>query len=195
MPARKPTSLVDRDRHQAAADREARASAESALTPKTALTDKPPAALTGRKVALATWARTVKLYGEIDGTIVTAFDEGILTDYCLLVEQLTELDVLRSDSLKSAEMIRRSLVTLTSKSKKKDAKTLLAEQLAIGEKLEAILDMIVKLDARIDRKRSLIHTVRQSLYLTPRSRAGVSPAERKEEIKSEMDKLLDEVIE
>lgn len=175
------------------ADRAARERAESAVTPKTALTATPPAELTGHPRAIAVWRHTLKLYGETEARIVTAFDQGILIDYCKAVEELVELDELRAGSLESHTLMVKSLKALTAKLKKKDAKTVLAEQMAITEKLEMIMAQIIKLDGRIDRKRALIHTLRQSLYLTPRSRAGVAPAEREEEIRDEMSKLLDEI--
>ena len=40
---------------------------------------------------------------------------------------------------------------------------------------------VVQLDSRADRKRDLLLKLRQSLYLTPRSRAGVAPKDKKEE--------------
>lgn len=191
MPARKPNGL--NTRHDLPADRAARERAESAVTPKTALTATPPAELTGHPRAIAVWRHTLKLYGETEARIVTAFDQGILIDYCKAVEELVELDELRAGSLESHTLMVKSLKALTAKLKKKDAKTVLAEQMAITEKLEMIMAQIIKLDGRIDRKRALIHTLRQSLYLTPRSRAGVAPAEREEEIRDEMSKLLDEI--
>lgn len=191
MPARKPATLINSA--DTKANKAARASAEAALTPRTALSIKPPASLNGHKEAVAVWKYTLKLYGETQGTIVTGFDLGIMTDYCLMVEQLVELETLRRQSFDSCALVRKSLNAITAKIKAKDAKQILAEQLAVNEKLESILDLIIKLDARIDRKRSLIHTLRQSLYLTPRSRAGVAPTEREEEEKDEMTKLLEEV--
>lgn len=52
-------------------------------------------------------------------------------------------------------------------------------------------DAIVKLDARVDQKRKLLFSLRQSLYLTPRSRAGAvnTPAEEPEKEDS-LDGLL-----
>jgi hypothetical protein len=40
---------------------------------------------------------------------------------------------------------------------------------------------VVKVDGRVDRKRALLLQLRQSLYLTPRSRAGVMPKSKSEE--------------
>lgn len=163
------------------------------MTPRTALTARPPADLKGHPRATAVWKRTLTLYGETEAKIVTGFDQGILVDYCLLVEQLIELDELRRQSLDSHGIMLKSLKTLIAKLKRSDPKTALAEQMAIAEKLDMVLGQIIKIDGRTERKRVVIHTLRQSLYLTPRSRAGVAPAEREEEIKDEMSKLLDEI--
>ncbi len=163
------------------------------MAPRTALTVTPPAELKGHARATAVWRHTMRLYSQTQARIVTGFDQGILVDYCLLVEQLVELDELRRQSLETHAVMLKSLRALTAKLKQKDAKTILAEQLAITEKLEMIMAQIIKLDGRIDRKRSLIHTLRQSLYLTPRSRAGVAPAEREQETLDEMAQLLNEI--
>jgi hypothetical protein len=62
--------------------------------------------------------------------------------------------------------------------------------------IQNMLAEIVKLDARVDRKRALLHQWRQSLYLTPRARAGV-PAQVKEEEEApdELELLLRDVSE
>ena len=46
-------------------------------------------------------------------------------------------------------------------------------------------------DARLDGKRKLLHDLEKSLYLTPRSRAGVEPPTKEPDVpKSEMEGLL-----
>lgn len=53
-------------------------------------------------------------------------------------------------------------------------------------------DEILKLDARVDAKRKLILSLRMSLYLTPRARAGAIPNEKPEDKpKSAIDQLID----
>jgi len=53
---------------------------------------------------------------------------------------------------------------------------------------------VVKLDGRVDRKRSLLLQWRQSLYLTPRARAGAAPAKKeKEEAPDPLEMLLNDV--
>jgi hypothetical protein len=57
------------------------------------------------------------------------------------------------------------------------------------------MDALIKLDARVDRKRAHLHKLRESLYLTPRARAGVAPAAAQaEEPPDEMEQLLGEVV-
>jgi hypothetical protein len=59
-----------------------------------------------------------------------------------------------------------------------------------------IFEQIVKLDARVDRKRATLHTWAQSLYLTPRARAGAAPPMKPAPVaKDEMEKILEDARE
>ena len=182
----KPSSLVTRDETKAA--RAARTSAEATMTPRTALTRKPPAVLTGRKVASATWKRLVGLYAELDGTIVTAFDHDLLAKYCLLQEELVELADMRTTikkewqaKLKEAAVMKRSKLTTET----------VKDYLHLCDIANALFARFQGMDARMDGKRKLGLAYEQSLYITPRSRAGVAPPEKEPEPpKSEMDDLL-----
>ena len=61
------------------------------------------------------------------------------------------------------------------------------------EQYNALVARLIGIDARLDGKRKLEHTLAQSLYLTPRARAGVAPADRKPpEPANEMAALLEE---
>jgi phage terminase small subunit len=185
MPARKPTSLTNR--HSTKAERSARTDAESALMPKTELTTKPPAALTGHKTAAAVWKRLIGLYLETEGTIVTAFDSDLLIKYCLSEEELIELYGLRKSILKSLEIHLKWLNNLKPKNENlKDYFNALAQA-------NALLQRFQGMDARMDGKRKLVFSLAQSMYLTPRSRAGVAPAEKeKPDPEDEMDQLLND---
>ena len=185
MPARKPSTLTTR--HNTKADRDARASAESAMTPATTLPAKPPAALTGHKHAGALWKELVKLYGETQGTIITAFDKDLLVKYCLAEEELTELFAMRGEIKKLWTKHVKILEKMNPKSEDlKDYFNALAQA-------NALLQRFQGMDARMDGKRKLVFSLAQSLYLTPRSRAGVAPPEKEpEEPQDEMDKLLNE---
>lgn len=185
MPARKPTSLSVR--HETKDDRESRTAAESSMSPITVLTTRPPAALTGHKQASNVWKRLVGLYDETEGTIITAFDEDQLVKYCLAEEELDELFKLRGEIKKLWTSHQRILAKMKPK----------ADQLkdyfnALGQ-ANALLQRFQGMDARMDGKRKLVFSLAQSLYLTPRSRAGVAPKEKDPpEPDDPMGKLLDE---
>lgn len=171
MPAPKPKALITR--HETEAEKRARESGEAALRPEQGLPMRAPARLSGHLVAEATWRRLMRTYGEIDGEIVTRLDMDLLVDYCILSEQLAEMDKMRS-----------SLVAAWEKLIDK-----------MGDPLATIgaVDAVVKLDGRIDRKRALLLQLRQSLYMTPRARAGVAPAKKEEpEPLDELEMLLNE---
>ena len=184
MPARKPSSLTKR--HSTKAEREARTAGESALTPKTLLQKQPPAALTGHKHASALWKELVGLYGETEGTIITAFDKDLLIKYCLAEEELTELFAMRGEIKKLWTHHTKILGRMNPKGDElKDYFNALAQA-------NALLQRFQGMDARLDGKRKLVFSLAQSLYLTPRSRAGVAPPEKEpEQPKDEMEQLLD----
>jgi phage terminase small subunit len=185
MPARKPVALVVRA--ETKDTRSARETGESALTPRTQLTDATPPILRGHKKAVSTWKRLVRLYQEIDGTIVTAFDADLLIKYCLLEEEVDELALMRKrikaeweNKLKAANRIRLSEVNLK-------------EWVQMWTVINALFARFQGMDARLDGKRKLLLSISQSMYLTPRSRAGVAPPEKPEdEPPSDMDNVLDE---
>ena len=183
MPAPKPSTLSQR--HDTKADRAARTAAESAMAPKTQLSSKPPERLRGHVTAQSVWKRIVALYQELDGEIATAFDADLLTKYCLLQEEVIELEKLRAEMMtdykdqhKAAKKIKPNPETL------KDWLAMWTVVNALGQKFQG-------LDARLDGKRKLMLSIEQSLYLTPRSRAGVTPPTKPpEDAPSEMDDIL-----
>ena len=170
MPARKPQSLSNR--HSTKAEIAERTESEAAFTPRTELGLKPPPALTAHKRAQRTWMRLIKLYEEVDGTIATAFDEDLLIQYCLLDEECDDIAKLRAAVLTEYNDLKKQI-------KKKPRAEEMKEHLAMLEQKNALLARYQGLDARLDGKRKHLHTLQMSLYLTPRSRAGVEP-KRKE---------------
>lgn len=185
MPAKKPASLIVRAETKAM--RKKRADGEAALQPREPLRLKPPARLTGHPVASALWRRMIAMYNGLGAEIVTRLDQDMLVDYCLLDEQSGEMDRLRAVAMKNYERAQRTLDRKAEKGEV-DLKLLIKWQ----DSVNWSLGEVVKLDARVDRKRALLHILRQSLYLTPRSRAGVAPPEKPpEEPKSEMAKIID----
>jgi phage terminase small subunit len=184
MPARKPTSLSQR--HDTAADRTHRADAESALTPKTELTLKPPADLKGNPVAQAEWKRVIERYNELQGKIATSLDLRLVIAYCEVISEqeehkhlIRELQKAHADLLKT---LKKTKVTPDN----------FKEIGFMWEQLNKLTSNLKGWDARLDGKRKHRYELEQALYLTPRSRAGVTPEEKpKEKPKSAMDNLLD----
>lgn len=185
MPAPKPRALIER--HETAAEKSARESREAALQPARQLPVDAPARLNGHQVAAAAWRRLIREYNSIQGVIVTRLDLDLLLDYCMLLEQTTELDRMRKVAYEIWMQFsdkRHQLV--------KDGKADEALEMAI--KTAGAFDAVIKLDGRVDRKRDLMLKLRQSLYLTPRARAGAAPPEKQPaEPEDPLAKLLDSV--
>lgn len=156
------------------------------MTPRTQLTLTSPPALRGHARAIAAWKRMISLYNELDRAIATAFDLDLLVKYCLLEEEVVELaemrKVIKGDwetSQKAAKRIKPNTETLK-------------DWVQMWNIVNALFQRFQGMDARLDGKRKLLLALYQSLYLTPRSRAGVAPPEKEpEKPKSEMDDLLD----
>ena len=173
MPARKPAGLLDSA--ETKENRKKRTDAESALRPTTKLTQAVPVALKGHAIASAIWKHMVKLYGELEAEIVSSLDRDMLTDYCILEEQLGELDQLRKNAYKDWGQAQAAV------NKIKPRADNLEDWARAQGRVNDLFGLIIKLDGRADRKRSLLLQFRQSLYLTPRSRSGVNPGEKPEE--------------
>jgi hypothetical protein len=184
MPARKPQDL--KVRHDTAEEKATRIGDEQAMSPKRDLPSNPPVQLNGHKAAGAVWRRMIRVYGEIEAKIVTAMDLDILVDLCICEEQLQEMDLMRASARKNWE----SLNALYNKMVEKKAEY--DQVLRAGELINAAYDKITKLDARVDAKRKLLHTLRQSLYLTPRARSAAAPSKKTPEAPpDEFENLLD----
>lgn len=183
MPATKPVTLSKR--HDTKADREARNKAESLMEPKTALKLTPPAQLHGHKTAALIWKRLVGLFFEAEGTIVTAFDADLLVKYCMAEEELIELFELRGEIKKMWDIHVKLL------NKVKPNAENMKEYFNALAQANALLQRFQGMDARLDGKRKLVFALAQSLYLTPRSRAGVAPTEKEPEApESEIEKHI-----
>jgi phage terminase small subunit len=184
MPARKPAGL--RNRAETKADKAARIANEAALEPERGLSTQAPARLKDHPVAQAAWRRLMRMYGELQATVVTRMDQDLLVDYCMLLEQLQEMDDLRKSSVDVWNMLDQQRKVLMESGQ-------VAEAILMAAKEADTFEMIVKLDSRADRKRSLLLQLRQSLYLTPRARAAAVPAKKeKPEEPDELEKLLDD---
>lgn len=168
MPVRKPAGL-----NGGAATKEMKAkrkTGEASITPAGEM-PKSVTRLDGHKVAQAVWRRLMNEYAGLQATIVTRLDVDMLTDYCLMMEQAIELDRARVKIKEVAD----------------------GNATKIEDRLRA-WDLLIKLDARYDRKLELLLKWRQSLYLTPRARAGfVPPNKKEEEPEDELERLLNEI--
>jgi hypothetical protein len=203
MPAKKPAGLITRA--ETKADKAARIAREDALKPSRELPKRPPTALAGHKVAQATWRRSMATYLDLEASIVTRLDLDLLVDYCLLMEQVTQLDEIRGAAYQAWSEINRKFNELCAAGKPdKEKKTVsmetvqppTAEELGkMATRLQAAMTAVKDIDGRADRKRSLLLQLRQSLYLTPRSRAGTAPVSREDapEVVDPMEQLLGQV--
>lgn len=171
MPARKPQTLITR--HETAAEKSERARRESLTRPAKALPMQAPALLDGHEVAQAAWRRTLREFAAIDGEIVTRLDMGLLVDYCLVLEQLAQVDVMREKAFKVYEQVSAMYDNLMKTGQEEKASDLIP-------KITLSFDSMSKMDTRADRKRDLIFRMRQNMYLTPRARAGVAPAAKEQ---------------
>ncbi len=177
MSAKKPTSLITK--HIAKTDRQRRAAAEGAITPRLRLRIRPPARLRDHQVAAELWSQTVGFFAGLDVTLVNRADTGLILDYCVLTEQLQEMDKLRKDALRrynrAVEKLPNAMDTETK-----------------AKILEGMKDIFLKIDSRVDKKRKLLLELRQALFMTPRSRAGVNPPAREpKQPPSEMARIID----
>lgn len=185
MPARKPAGLITRAQTKAVT--QARIDNEQAMQPVRDLPMDAPARLKGHDLAAATWRRLMRRYDELKAVVVTRMDEDLLVDYCMLLEQLQEMDALRKSAVEIWNLLdgqRKGLMESLQ----------VADAILVAAKEADTFEMIIKLDSRVDRKRSLLLQLRQSLYLTPRARAGAAPDKKeKPEEPDELEKLLDDV--
>lgn len=183
MPARK--SILLNRMNLASAQRKKRAEGEAALSPREQLPTQPPAELKGHKIAAAEWKARMRDYRSIDGELVTHFDRTLLLRYCLAVEDFYWLFDLRTGILKSYELANNKLSRLRNTEDLDSYFKLLAQVTTLLARLQGF-------DARLDGKSKLIHALEQSLYLSPRSRAGAVPPEMPEpKPPDDMETLLD----
>jgi len=188
MPAHKPPSLNKRkDSKQA---RAARVDLESMVTPATELTIDPPVELKDKKIACSVWVRVLTLQSETqaakDGApIITAFDERSLIMFCKMVEEERILETKLSKLDKAQDELHSKV------NKIKPTKDNLKDYLSLWAQFNGLTSNFKGMSARLDAHRSSMHEIAKSMYLTPASRAGVSPTQKEPEAPpSEMEKVL-----
>lgn len=171
MPAPKPVGL--HTRHSTKPEIEQRAAQEEALTGGTKLPAM-PRTLKDHKVAQAAWRRLMREFGRVDAVLVTRLDMDQLIDYCILMEQIGEIDTMRKAAYDSLIILIKARDDALANGRLEDAGKL------AGRVVDAN-DSVIQLDSRSDRKRDLLLKLRQSLYLTPKARAGAAPKTKVEE--------------
>ena len=120
---------------------------------------------------------------------MSILDRGLLIDFCIACEQLAQIDGLRTIAMQNYNKAQQSLEKILN-SRKQEINAKLFMQL--NNSVNWSMDQIIKLDARADAKRKMLLSMRQSLYLTPRARAGAAPSEKPvEKPKSAMAQLID----
>ncbi len=187
MAPRKPASLITR--HDTAAERAERERRESLVKPARELPMTPPALLDDHPIAQAAWRKLMREFQGIEGKIVSRLDMAMLVDYCLAVEQLAEVDRMRKTAFGLYEQVTRLYDKMLLAGNEEHAANLIP-------KITLAFDSTVKLDSRADRKRDLLFRMRQNMYMTPRARAGMAPASKKQEPeKDEFEQLLDDITE
>lgn len=219
MPARKPQGL--KTRHDTKADIETRVAQEESMAPERDLPMAAPARLKDHPVAAEVWRRLMRGWAGIKAKVVTELDRDLLVDYCVLMEQVGELDLMRkttyqmwlelgvahdqaihkSAEAKNAAEETAKMVKATGGELPEKGPGSLAEVMKWEEKAVALasksldaFEAVVKLDSRVDRKRALLLQWRQSLYLTPRARAATAPEKKeKPEEPDPLAMLLDQV--
>lgn len=185
MPARKPAALIQR--HETAAEQAERSGRESSARPERILPLNPPAQLKDRSYARAAWRYLMRRFAETDGEIVSGFDLHLLVNFCQAVEQLVQLNNMRDKAYQAWLQLAEKHQGLVDEGPNEDA-------VFMAIKVVGAFDAVIKLDSRIDRKVDLLHKLGQSLYLTPRSRAGAAPKKKEPESPpDDMEQLLGDV--
>jgi hypothetical protein len=174
MPAKKPIALIAK--HLTKAEQSARTERESEITPITLLSAEIPDSLKGGeyKHAAKVWIRSINLYAELKGVIATSLDENLLVKYCKAEQQFVELEGFRSEKIQEWEGFknRAKKINLTSEENQ------IKEWRRMWSVINEMEKIVTVFDARLDAKGKYIHSLEQSLYLTPRSRSGVAPTEK-----------------
>lgn len=135
------------------------------------LSINPPKRLKGNAVAMAAWRRLIREYGKVEAVIVSRLDVDLLIDYCVITSQLDEVDKMRKVAFQVWQDFAEARQDLDDGGSGE-------EKLAMAIKVTNAFKTLVALDARSDTKRKTLLSMRQSLYLTPRARAGTAPKEK-----------------
>ena len=194
MPARKPAAL--QKGHDTNSEKDLRVNSE-AKARTSPVSKSPPRELQGFEVARKAWRGLVGDFQKTEGMELDKLDRHVLIDLCLSEEELSELMKMRAVAFTQWEANTdditgsRATVNALVKRKADDVELTDARRVALGylKKNQELYKTILSLDARIDAKKKLKFTFYQSMYLTPRSRAGVNPAAKVDEDKQPIDPM------
>lgn len=185
MSARKPSALVRK--HIGATARAKREAAENSMRPAQQLSTAAPVALRKHRQAAALWRRLVNLYGSTVAQIITPFDEQLLIRYVLAIEECEWIEAKRARADLGAAVLEKQL------SKLKPRGEQMHEYLVLLEQINALNARAQGWHSRLDTHRKMIHDMEKSLFLSPRSRAGVAPTSKEPEKEpSDMELILDD---
>lgn len=183
MPARKPSSLnVRKDSKKS---QRARRFAEQQAAPLE-ISQTPPPELRGHKAAQALWRKIIKQQNESEVRLITANDEELLIDYCLLYEDSAEIMQRRDAIGKDAAQLSRKI------SKMNPTAETVKVYADLWKQKNAADSNWRSYSARLDSHLAHLRELRRSIYREPRARAGaVIEAKEPEREKTEMEKLLE----
>jgi len=163
-------------------EKEERAENEAAMRSENELTMRIPAQQNGLKVAQDAWRKLISEFNAIEGKWVSKLDQSLVVNYCILVEQISELDQMRSAAyrqwLNQAQIVEQvqSDAAVAMRYSGSDVKGELVDKaIDLVRQVESLQNQVLKFDARVDRKRALAMQYMQNLYMTPRARAAVVP--------------------
>ncbi|MHB9033139.1 MAG: hypothetical protein ACYC6L_08840 [Anaerolineae bacterium] len=189
MPARKPTGL--QVGHDCPDERSMRTAAEEAMSLPEGLPEEPPARLNGHPGAQAEWRRLIGMYNALEGRIVGALDVSLLVNYCITEEQCQQLDQMRARLFEQWE--RQAEAADKAHRDHLEGRVVAEVALEMVKEVGGLYNTLLRLDARVDRKRGNLLAMQERMYLTPRARAAVTPESKKpEEPESDMEKVLND---
>lgn len=127
------------------------------------LPTSPPAELRDAPAGRAAWRSLIRAHSQLPGELYNGLDRGILVSYCLAVQARSEAAALERD------------LTGRYQAGAVELRDLLAARVELRMSTRLLIDM------------------QKQLYLSPKSRGGVTPPEREASAEEIIDREMDEV--